>query len=78
MKTYKGKSASQILKESKIYKMAAGTVEITYKDMVVNAMEDDDQIHLRNSGGLVASIDMTPRAKVLSDKLIEQRESRSC
>lgn len=75
MKTYKGKSANQILKASEINKMAAGTVEITYEDMVVNAMEDDNQIHLRNSGGLVASIDMTPRAKVLFDKLVENRDS---
>jgi len=75
-KTYKGKSSNQILKASRVTTMHAGTIEIMYKDMIVNAMGDDSQIHLRNAGGLVASVDLTPRAKVLFNSMIEKRDAR--
>jgi hypothetical protein len=76
MKRYQGKSANQILKASEIKTMKAGTVEVVYEDMIVNALGDDSQIHLRNAGGLVASVDLTPRAKVLFNSMIEKRDAR--
>jgi hypothetical protein len=76
MKKYQGKSPNQILKSSEVCETQAGTLEIMYGDMIVNSLRDDDQIHLRDSCGLVASVDLTPRAKELFDKLGYQRDSK--
>jgi hypothetical protein len=74
MKRYKGKSACQILNAAKIETMCAGNTEIVYGDMIINALSDDNQIHLRNVGGLVASVDLTPRSKARFDQMIEVRD----
>jgi hypothetical protein len=76
MKRYQGKSANQIPKSSEVCETQSGTLEIMYGDMIVNALRDDDQIHLRDSCGLVASVDLTPRAKVLFNSMIKKRDAR--
>ena len=77
-KTYKGRSANQILKGAEINEMRAGNVEITIADMpgYIGSLTDSGNLALATVDGVEAVVECGLRAKTKLESLTEQAEEK--